>query len=142
MNKIVFRTCDHNSHYWGSVERLFQSVWPDLLLADTYTPDVQLPPIVVALQGSEVIGGLAYSWFQEPHTNASVIWLNAVFVSPQWRGRGIASELINHGVRQVANSPQSRLYVYTNVAQLYLSLGWSVVDIESEPKHSVMSIAL
>ncbi|RBW63613.1 GNAT family N-acetyltransferase, partial [Vibrionales bacterium C3R12] len=65
-----------------------------------------------------------------------------VFVSPELREQGIASELINRGVKQVSEAVQGNLYAYTNVAPLYLSLGWSVVDIESAPNHSVMSISL
>ncbi|TOM49292.1 hypothetical protein CGH75_25170 [Vibrio parahaemolyticus] len=71
-----------------------------------------------------------------------MIWFNAVYVSPEWRGQGIASELINRGVNQVSAAFQSHLYVYTSVVPLYQSLGWSKVDIESEPNHSVMSFSL
>lgn len=71
-----------------------------------------------------------------------VVWINAVFVEPQWRGQGIASELINRGVKQVSSTVQSQLYAYTNIMGLYQGLGWSVVDIESEPNHKVMSIEL
>lgn len=62
--------------------------------------------------------------------------------SPHWRNQGIASELINRGVNQVSEILQDKLYAYTNVAPLYHSLGWSVVDIESELNHSVMSVSL
>ncbi|NOH99387.1 GNAT family N-acetyltransferase [Vibrio sp. 99-70-13A1] len=142
MNKVVFRNCGENSQYWAVLERLFQSEWSDFLFVDTYKQDAQLPPVIVALRDNQVIGGLAYSRYQEPHGNCEVIWLNAVFVSPEWRGQGVASELINLGVEQALESIQSHLYAYTHVASLYESLGWSVVDIESEPNHSVMSISL
>ncbi|OEE72385.1 GNAT family N-acetyltransferase [Vibrio genomosp. F6] len=142
MNKLVFRVCDENSPYWADLERLFQSEWSDFFFVDTYKPEANLPPVLVALRNNEVIGGLAYSRFKEPHGSSDVIWFNAVFVSPELRGQGIASELINRGVEQVSEMLQSHLYAYTNVAPLYQSLGWSVVDIESEPNHSVMSISL
>ncbi|ELS9256609.1 GNAT family N-acetyltransferase [Vibrio parahaemolyticus] len=142
MNKVVFRNCDENSQYWIALEKLFQSEWSDFLFADTYKSEADLPPVLVALRDNEVIGGLAYSWYQEPYGNTEVIWVNAVFVSPKWRGQGIASELINRGVNQVSETHHNNLYAYTNVAPLYKSLGWSVVDIESEPNHSVVSISL
>ncbi|MGF1713180.1 GNAT family N-acetyltransferase [Vibrio kagoshimensis] len=142
MNKVLFRSCDENSQYWTDLENLFQSEWSDFLFCDTYKPEVNLPPVLVALRNNEVIGGLAYSRFKEPHGSSDVIWFNAVFVSPEWRGQGIASELINRGVNQVSETLQRNLYAYTNVAPLYQSLGWSAVDIESEPNHSVMSIPL
>ncbi|ENM5740384.1 GNAT family N-acetyltransferase [Vibrio mimicus] len=142
MNKVVFRNCDENSPSWFALEKLFQSEWSDFLFADTYKNGAELPPVLVALNGNEVIGGLAYSRFKEPHKESEVIWFNAVFVSPEYRGQGIASELINRGVNQVSETQQNRLYAYTNVSPLYKSLGWSVVDIESKPNHSVMSISL
>lgn len=142
MNKVVFRNCGENSQHWIELERLFQSEWPDFLFADTYKSDVSLPPVLVVLRNNKVIGGLAYSYFKEPHGDSEVIWFNAIFVSPDCRGQGIASELINRGISQVSETRQSNLYAYTNVAPLYQSLGWSVVDIESEPNHSVMSVSL
>ncbi|EOV4651105.1 GNAT family N-acetyltransferase [Vibrio parahaemolyticus] len=142
MNKVVFRICKENSQYWIALEKLFQTEWSDFLFADTYKSENYLPPVLVAVRNNEVIGGLAYSRYQEPYGNSEVIWLNAVFVSPEWRGQGIASELINRGVNQVSELNQNNIYAYTNVAQLYKSLGWSVVDIDSEPNHSVVSILL
>ncbi|MDF4331273.1 GNAT family N-acetyltransferase [Vibrio parahaemolyticus] len=142
MNKVVFRICNENSQYWIALEKLFQTEWSDFLFADAYKSENYLPPVLVALRNNEVIGGLAYSRYQEPYGNSEVIWLNAVFVSPEWRGQGIASELINRGVNQVSETLQKNLYAYTNVMQLYKSLGWSVVDIDSEPNHSVVSIPL
>lgn len=142
MNKVVFRKCDENTQYWIALEKLFQTEWSGFLFADTYKPEVHLPPVLVAIRDNEVIGGLAYCRYQEPHGNSEVIWINAVFVSPEWRGQGIASELINRGVNQVSQTIQNNLYAYTNVAQLYKSLGWSVVDVEVEPNHSVVSISL
>ncbi|EGR3325530.1 N-acetyltransferase [Vibrio parahaemolyticus] len=142
MNKVVFRICNENSQYWIALEKLFQTEWSNFLFAETYKSENYLPPVLVALKNNEVIGGLAYSRYQEPNGNSEVIWLNAVFVSPEWRGQGIVSELINRGVNQVSELFQNNLYAYTNVAQLYKSLGWSVVDIDSEPNHSVVSIPL
>ncbi|WP_041472818.1 GNAT family N-acetyltransferase [Vibrio atlanticus] len=150
MQKVIFRNCDESSPYWSELECLFQSEWSDFKFKDTYKDCVQLPPVIVVLRDNVVIGGLAYSHFQEPHQVRDVVWINAVYVDAQWRGQGIASELINRGVEQMPDYYQSqpskgstsKLYAYTNIAPLYLSLGWSIVDIESEPNHKVMSIEL
>ncbi|MCC4859830.1 MULTISPECIES: GNAT family N-acetyltransferase [Vibrio] len=142
MQKVIFRNCDESSPYWSELERLFQSEWSDFKFKDTYKDCVQLPPVIVVLRDNVVIGGLAYSHFQEPHQVRDVVWINAVYVDAQWRGQGIASELINRGVKQVSSTVQTQLYVYTNVMELYQGLGWSVVDIDSEANHKVMSIEL
>ena len=88
MNKVVFRNCDENSPNWVELEKLFQSEWSDFLFVDTYKSDSNLPPVLVALRNNEVIGGLAYSRFKEPHGDSEVVWSNAVFVSPDWRNQG------------------------------------------------------
>ncbi|MEZ8649803.1 GNAT family N-acetyltransferase [Vibrio splendidus] len=142
MQKVIFRNCDESSPYWSELERLFQNEWSDFKFKDTYKDCVQLPPVIVVLRDNVVIGGLAYSHFQEPHQVRDVVWINAVYVDAQWRGQGIASELINRGVKQVSSTVQTQLYVYTNVMELYQGLGWSVVDIDSEANHKVMSIEL
>ncbi|MEZ8123896.1 GNAT family N-acetyltransferase [Vibrio splendidus] len=142
MQKVIFRNCDESSPYWSELERLFQSEWSGFKFKDTYKDCVQLPPVIVVLRDNVVIGGLAYSHFQEPHQVRDVVWINAVYVDAQWRGQGIASELINRGVKQVSSTVQTQLYVYTNVMELYQGLGWSVVDIDSEANHKVMSIEL
>ncbi|MEZ8246159.1 GNAT family N-acetyltransferase [Vibrio splendidus] len=148
MQKVIFRNCDESSPYWSELERLFQSEWSDFKFKYTYKDCVQLPPVIVVLRDNVVIGGLAYSHFQEPHQVRDVVWINAVYVDAQWRGQGIASELINRGVEQVpvyyqsqsSKDSMSNLYAYTNIVPLYLSLGWSIVEIETEPNHHVMSI--
>ncbi|MDP2500996.1 GNAT family N-acetyltransferase [Vibrio splendidus] len=142
MQKVIFRNCDESSPYWSELERLFQSEWSGFKFKDAYKDCVQLPPVIVVLRDNVVIGGLAYSHFQEPHQVRDVVWINAVYVDAQWRGQGIASELINRGVKQVSSTVQTQLYVYTNVMELYQGLGWSVVDIDSEANHKVMSIEL
>lgn len=134
--------CGENSPYLAQIELLFQSEWSDFRLCDAYTKDANLPPVLVAVMNDVVIGGLAYSRFKEPHRSGEVIWINAVFVSAEHRSKGIASRLINAGVSQVLTSSQDYLYAYTNIPTLYHSLGWSEVDIECEPDHKVMSIAL
>lgn len=142
MKKVIFRNCDESSPYWSELERLLQNEWSDFKFKDTYKDCVQLPPVIVVLRDNVAIGGLAYSHFQEPHQVRDVVWINAVYVDAQWRGQGIASELINRGVKQVSSTVQTQLYVYTNVMELYQGLGWSVVDIDSEANHKVMSIEL
>ncbi|WP_082880303.1 GNAT family N-acetyltransferase [Vibrio bivalvicida] len=127
---------------WREVERLFQSMWPDLVLDEHYRDDVNLPPVIVAMEDEELIGGLAFSRYQEPNGTEQVIWINAVFIAPKWRGKGIARQLINRAVEQVSAKEQAYLYANTNVSPLYISIGWFVVDIECKPHHHVMAIPL
>lgn len=141
-NTVELIYCREKSRYLARLELLFQSEWPDFQLCDAHTENASLPPVIVAVVNDVVIGGLAYSRFKEPHRSGEVIWVNAVFVSADHRGKGIASQLINAGVSQIMASSQGYLYAYTNVPSLYQSLGWSEVDIESAPEHKVMQISI
>lgn len=155
MQKVVFRQCVQHSPYWRELERLFQSEWADFEFQAAYPEqsdpaNIHLPPVIVVIRDNVVIGGLAYSHFQEPHQVRDVVWINAVYVDEKWRGQGIASDLIKRAVEQMpafyqsktAEDSASKLYAYTNIPSLYLSLGWSSVDIETDPDHHVMSIPI
>ncbi|WP_454441545.1 GNAT family N-acetyltransferase [Vibrio bathopelagicus] len=158
MQRVIFRQCEQHSPYWQQLERLFQSEWSDFEFEASYPDEAnldnsRLPPVIVVLRDNVVIGGLAYSHFQEPHQVRDVVWVNAVYVDSQWRGQGIASELIKRAVAQMPDyyrsQPQSQsskystpnLYAYTNITPLYLSLGWSIVEIKTDPEHYVMSVS-
>ncbi|MFQ2106677.1 GNAT family N-acetyltransferase [Aeromonas rivipollensis] len=141
-HEMALIRCEQDSPYLARLEQLFQSAWPDFLLRDTYTQNARLPPVLVAVMNEVVVGGLTFSRFKEPHRSGEVIWINAVFVSAEYRGKGLASRLINAGVSQTLASSQDYLYAYTNVPALYQSLGWSEVAIECEPDHKVMGISL
>ncbi|WP_310597460.1 GNAT family N-acetyltransferase [Aeromonas aquatica] len=142
LHRIELLHCEENSPYLAQLDQLFQSEWSDFRLCDAYTKDANLPPVLVAVMNDVVMGGLAYSRFKEPHRSGEVIWINAVFVSAEYRGKGLASRLINAGVSQTLASSQDYLYAYTNVPALYQSLGWSEVVIECAPDHKVMGISL
>ncbi|PQJ60578.1 GNAT family N-acetyltransferase [Vibrio chagasii] len=154
MQKVVFRQCVQHSPHWQELERLFQSEWADFEFKSAYPENsdptnTHLPPVIVVIRENVVIGGLAYSHFQEPHQVRDVVWINAVYVDDKWRGQGIASELIKRAVEQMpafyqsktAEDSASKLYAYTNIPSLYLSLGWSSVDIDSDPDHHVMCVS-
>ncbi len=59
VQQIELKKCDESSPYWREIECLFQSEWSNFNFSDTYTSCVELPPVIVALVGDEVIG----EWF-------------------------------------------------------------------------------
>ena len=154
MQKVVFRQCVQHSPHWQELERLFQSEWADFEFKSAYPEhsdptNTHLPPVIVVIRENVVIGGLAYSHFQEPHQARDVVWINAVYVDEKWRRQGIASELIKRAVEQMpafyqsktAEHSASNLYAYTNIPSLYLSLGWSIVNINTDPDHHVVCVS-
>ncbi|WP_390902927.1 GNAT family N-acetyltransferase [Vibrio qingdaonensis] len=140
MPKISLLQVDENSPLISALASMFHSKWSDFKESDLgiLNPEVPLP--IAAVSDGQLVGGLAFSLFEEPGCTHKVVWLNAVYVRCDFRGQGIASQLIRYAQRQLTPS-KSGLYAYTNVPALYQSLGWSEVDTESEPNHKVMRIS-
>jgi GNAT superfamily N-acetyltransferase len=149
------------------LEALFRSHWADFTFSG-YSRD--LPRPIVAMeheasggsQSERVVGGLAYTYYPKPisthdiqnkgSTNndivspQQVVWINALAVSKVFQGRGVARQLIEVAITHVSQSaslyPQSHLYVYTNIPQLYIPLGWKAIETETEAGHQVLAIRL
>jgi GNAT superfamily N-acetyltransferase len=74
-------------------------------------------------------------------------WLADVFLSPDFRRRGIASALVRRVVDEARTLDVSELYLFTTGPwreRLYAGLGWSVIDrpIYLEIERVLMSIRL
>ncbi len=54
-------------------------------------------------------------------------WLASVFVAPEFRRRGIASQLVRHVCEQTRKQGITKFYLYTpDQAHLYSTLGWQI----------------
>jgi GNAT superfamily N-acetyltransferase len=88
-----------------------------------------IPSVVVALDGSRLLGGallLENDLKLRPNLTP---WLAGVYVIAQERGRGIASQLVKRVVEEAATLGVRELYLYTDASQaLYARLGWEVVE--------------
>jgi len=89
----------------------------------------RLPLTLVAFQGDELIGTVSLK-FHDLDTRPELDpWLGGVFVSPEWRGRGIASQLMRRAAAEAARLSLPKLYLWTSSAErLYQKLGWTVVE--------------
>ncbi len=105
----------------GDLLVLLNSEWNDLSAFETSREGLAIPEPLVAIEAGRVIGGAAFTAYREPGGTDVVVWLNALYVLPQFRGQGIASGLI---VAAMAFSP--RLYALTDIPDLYTKLGWNV----------------
>lgn len=131
--------CEVPSEHLLQLESLFRSQWADFSFTGY---SAALPnPLVIVIQET-VIGGLSYTLFKHPNSEKEVVWVNAVFVLPAYRGNALASKLIAQSILDARHSGLETLFVYTDVPGLYAKNGWQAVDSETEPGHSVMSISL
>ncbi|WP_117234190.1 GNAT family N-acetyltransferase [Vibrio maerlii] len=121
------------------LESLFQSQWSDFTFVDY---NDALPSPLVGLIDGSVVGGLAYTFFKAPQSKGIALWVNAVFISREYRGQGIATKLIQQAMFDVKALKNLSLYAYTHVPKLYKGLGWSEVEAEAEEDHYVMGVDL
>ncbi len=103
--------------------------WKDV----TFPPDDTLKPILVTQEGS-VIGGLSYIRYPHPNQKKLATWVNAVLVIPTLRSQGVGSALVKNAMQNLA--PRSELFVYTEIPNLYLQLGWMLIST-SEKNHTL-----
>ena len=124
MIKII--TCSENSHLVKELSELLHSQWDkiDPMFA------VSLPsPLVAMDERDRLSGGLVFTFAPEPNGSNPAVWVNAVIVKPEQRGRGIASTLVRAAKSHAAQEQNiDRLYVYTDVIDLYRKTGWSIVQ--------------
>ncbi len=138
---ITILPCPTLSSCRDELEKLIQSEWEDFHLPDPQEETIPEPLMVV--QEDRVIAGLSYTLFAEPEKETNVIWINALVVSSEHRGRGIASHLVQEAVRVIKEMRiQDYLYVYTDVPGLYLASGWSIMDVQGEDSSVVMNYNL
>jgi GNAT superfamily N-acetyltransferase len=88
-----------------------------------------LPLAVVALHNGKVIGTASLKVHDLDIRPEITPWLGGVFVVPQWRGRGIATQLIVRAIEEAHRLQLSELYLWTPSAKsLYERLGWSELE--------------
>jgi GNAT superfamily N-acetyltransferase len=88
-----------------------------------------LPLALIALHDDKLIGTASlkvHDLYIRPELTP---WLGGVFVIPRWRGRGIATRLIERAIEESQRLRLSELYLWTPFAKaLYERLGWSEIE--------------
>ncbi len=88
-----------------------------------------VPSIYIAYKNHEFVGSAALIEHDlDTHLELSP-WLAAVFVKEKWRGRGVATLLVDHCEAEAKSIGVKTLYLSTELAtQLYAKLGWKVIE--------------
>lgn len=110
----------------------FVAEWGEVDSFGSETDGTAVPRPLLALQRDELIGGLAFSGFRQPDSTELGLWINALFVTPKHRRRGIASRLIRAAEAEAVRAGERRLFALTDIPTLYSKLGWHSVKRSSE----------
>ncbi|CCN50188.1 putative Acyl-CoA N-acyltransferase [Vibrio nigripulchritudo MADA3029] len=138
MQKLTVIECEKDSPFVEPLEALFQQSWADFTFLKSDAFSSNLPPVFAALIGEKLAGGLSFTRHQAPNSEHDAIWVNALYVLPEYRTNGIARTLLKSAERHAAKLGYSRLYAYTNVSYIYLSNGWKISETSSSSDHHVV----
>ncbi|CAM3674707.1 MULTISPECIES: GNAT family N-acetyltransferase [Halomonas] len=84
-----------------------------------------VPSIFVAMNGELPVGTASLVADDMSIRSELTPWLASVFVVPEWRGKGIASALVQRVEAEVLESGMEHFYLYTPDQQaLYRRLAW------------------
>ena len=117
-------TCEATSAHRAQLGAWFAAQWrgDDLLEAGPY-PE----PVLALGDAGELLGGLVFTRAPLDGLADEVVWVNALYVAPRHRRQGVASCLLHAAQFQAQHhSGLKRLYAYTDLADLYLQLGWRI----------------
>ncbi|MBL1421051.1 MAG: GNAT family N-acetyltransferase [Alphaproteobacteria bacterium] len=83
---------------------------------------------LIALDDEILVGGLAFSRFKNPENDGMALWINALLVALEQRGKGVASALLTAAAQAAFEWGETQLFALTDVPQLYLKQKWSLVE--------------
>jgi len=100
---------------------LLKSEWPEFEGFKQVKFGVEIPDPIISLVNGKLVGGLSFTSYKKPMSEDVAIWINAVFVIPKYRRKGIASNLI-----EKSQGVGAELFALTDVPELYTNLGWEI----------------
>lgn len=88
-----------------------------------------VPSFIIVLENGELVGSASLIAQDMDNRPDLTPWLADVFVKPEYRGRGIATSLIERIETEARSAGITRLYLYTpGAAKLYQKLGWCILE--------------
>ena len=85
------------------------------------------PPALLVLDGETPAGVLGFGRFQRAPGEAPSLFVDALYVAPEFRRSGAGTLLLRQAVTR-AGEFASELFVYTHLREWYERRGWTVVE--------------
>ena len=96
------------------------------------------PGAILAMNQGSPIGVLAYKRHREKFQFATELWINALYVLPDFRRRGVGRKLVVAGSSLCFTHRTRRIFVYTDVPSLYVSCGWEHIQSDKENRMQIL----
>lgn len=118
------RACRWYSEKWGITLRAYEESVEICLRQKTGIPQWYL----AATETGRIAGGLGVIE-NDFHTRADLTPnVCAVFVEPEFRGKGLARKMLDNVCRDMARMGQTDLYLLTDHTDFYEKLGWHFLE--------------
>ncbi|MBC8327084.1 MAG: GNAT family N-acetyltransferase [Verrucomicrobia subdivision 3 bacterium] len=125
-NIQITRLDEHLAHV-DTVGHWITTQWPEESLrevCDMLLDDSNCPPTLIAMAEDQPVAVLAYKRHPSTESDTDELWINVLYVTPDWRKRGIGSQLVREGTSFAATHGPKPLFVFTDIPQFYERLGW------------------
>jgi GNAT superfamily N-acetyltransferase len=87
----------------------------------------ELPKFYLLLDGHEIIGSYALLVNDIISRQDLMPWFACLYVEESYRGRGLAGQLLEHGLSEAARKGFDRLYLSTDLVNFYERKGWTLL---------------
>ena len=126
MHKIIDST--HAPELLPLFRKWVESEWDTVDPFENPDPEQTMPAPILVVDREQLLGGLSFTCFSRPGSKEPAVWINTVYVAPEFRKRGIASELIVAAESVASDLGITEIFVFTDIPALYEKHGWSYVD--------------
>ena len=124
---------------WGhdSVELTFDNIYSTLLKQVTIH---QIPETFVAVENGKFLGTASIVEDDMSTRPGLTPWLASVFVDPEFRNKGVGSELVKTIMKEAKIIGIKKLYLWTaNKMDFYSKLGWNFFE-QTEYRGKIVTI--
>lgn len=106
---------------WGNEHNY--KFYQDCMIHSCKTTD-EIPRFYIALKNECIIGTFALIRNDLNSRQDLYPWLACLYVDPDYRGKEIGSQLLQHAIQETSNKGFEKLYLSTDLEGYYEKYGW------------------